>query len=92
MSRGRKPSVSAAIVNCLRAAEGRFVTMKSLIDIVYARDPNGGALDAQSSLGVLILRLRRLGYPIHGNVGHGYRFVPTVWEIQPETDVEEVAA
>lgn len=69
---GRPPSVRRRIVGTLALAHGDLVTRKELIEAVYGDKEDGGPLDAEPSIKVIIHHLRREGWPIRSHWGRGY--------------------
>lgn len=69
--RGRLPVIQAGIINTLRAAEGRCISIQELIERFYTGE-DGGPEDANNSLRVSICRLQRRGFPIKNRFGYGY--------------------
>lgn len=70
----------SGVLNCLRTAEGGFVTIEGLIQYGY-RDPDLEPDWANANCRLAVFWLRRRGFPIIGQYGRGYRFAPTYQEM-----------
>lgn len=71
----------ARLLNRLRAAEGGLVSHEELTEAVWGDESSGGPDGTAAALRVMVHKLRRLGYPIRNEIGRGYRFVPSAWEM-----------
>lgn len=78
------PLIMSRIVNRLRLAAGASVAVGELIEAAYYDRADGGPLNAERIVGIMIGRLRRRGFPIVlVGWGRGWRFAPTFREISP---------
>jgi DNA-binding response OmpR family regulator len=75
--------VAQRLVDVIAEHSGDALTIKQLVDLVYADDPNGGPLSAQRSLNVIAhhanKQLATQGYQIratHRGAGARYELVP----------------
>lgn len=75
----RLTRLQSRALEALVSGRNRFLAANSLIDQIYADDPNGGPLDSQACLRSVIHKLRpklrKTGWDIELRWGVGYRLI-----------------
>lgn len=86
---GMKGRQQAALINCLRQAAGRYVTVDDIAECVWGVADNWPDT-FRTILHMLVHRMRKKGWPIaSGFGGKGYRYAPEL--VQPQTGGPELA-
>lgn len=70
-------TAESKLLNCLRTAEGGWVSMPAMIEAVYP-DADTQPDSAERIIRTAKHRLVRRGFPIGSQYTRGYRFEPTV--------------